>query len=96
MAARSTHRRGVGWFEISPSLGGIDTLIADLRALASGAGGPAAVTGSGSGQPGLATNGNESLLCGLRKQHLLEPSPRRQQAGAGSALPKQRLNLGFV
>jgi hypothetical protein len=30
------------------------------------------------------------------KQRLLEPSPRRQQAGAGSAPPKQRLNLGSV
>jgi hypothetical protein len=28
------------------------------------------------------------------KQHLLEPRPWQQQAGAGSAPPKQRLNLG--
>ncbi|MDH3918630.1 MAG: hypothetical protein OEU25_10655 [Rhodospirillales bacterium] len=30
------------------------------------------------------------------KQHQLEPSPRREQAGAGSAPPKQGLNLGSV
>ena len=32
----------------------------------------------------------------LAKEHLLEPSPRRQQAGAGSAPRKQGLNLGSV